>query len=174
MMKKRVVTLSADESLIESIEEYGKYSGKSMRKIADEVHIHQSLISKAKHKKAKLPEYLDPALSGLNWRIAIEIASEHSGGFISNVLKLDPSLDLSPSGLKERLTKDLREAYKALDNLHAYQANPDKESVITALSELYDVLEVGIAAFGRYEELYGINHDEFIRIHNQQRKEHRR
>lgn len=166
--------MAVDEKLVESIESYGKVSGQSMRKIANLLHVDQSMFSKAKYGKTRIPEHLDPALSKLNWRIALEVVSEHSGGFMSNVLKLDPNLDLSPSGLKERLQKDLTEAYRALENLHAYQSNPDKQSVISALSELYDVLEVGIAAFGRYEELYGVNHDEFIKIHNQQRKDGKR
>ncbi|MFX3617944.1 MAG: hypothetical protein ACE3JK_10480 [Sporolactobacillus sp.] len=162
------------ESVVEAVESYGKASGKSMRKIADEVHIDHTMISKAKHGKAKLPDYLDPALSGLNWRIALAVIDERTGGYISDILRLEPDIDLSPAGLKERLQIDLQEAMDALKKVYMFKRQPDKRAMEDAWHQITDVIEVGTAARGVFEEKFGLDHKELVKIHNQQRKEGKR
>lgn len=161
-------------SVVETVLQYGADTNQSMRKIADDLHIDHTLISKAKHGKYKFPDYMDPTLSDLNWRVALEVIDERSGGYISNILKLDPDIDLSPAGLKERLQKDLQEALAALGKVYMFEENPDKQALEDVWHQLTDVIEVGTAARGVFEERYGLDHKRLVKVHNQQRREHRR
>jgi RNA-binding protein YhbY len=161
-------------SVVETVLQYGRETGQSMRTIADQLHIDHTLISKAKHGKYKFPDYMDSTLASLNWRVALEVIDERSGGYISNILKLDPDIDLSPAGLKERLQKDLQEALSSLGDVYMFEKEPDKRALEKAWHEMTDVIEVATVARGVYEEQFQLNHKELVKIHNQQRKEHRR
>jgi transcriptional regulator with XRE-family HTH domain len=156
------------------IKEYRDLTGTTQSFIAKHLHVDRALVSRAESGKERLSETHDAAIASINWRLALEVIDERSGGYISNITKLDPTIDLSPAGLKERLQKDLQEAMKALNNVYTFMREPDKEPLEKAWHEITDVIEVASVARGVYEEQFGLNHKELVKIHNQQRKEHKR
>lgn len=161
-------------SMGDVIKEYRELTGVTQSNIASHLHVDRAIISRAEAGKERLSEVHDAAIASINWRLALEVIDERSGGYISNITKLDPTIDLSPAGLKERLQKDLQEAMSALNNVYTFMKEPDPEALEKAWHEITDVIEVATVARGVYEEHFKLNHKELLKIHNQQRKEHRR
>jgi hypothetical protein len=154
--------MSTVETVAEAIVEYGNRTGKSMRMVADEVHIHHSLISKAKHGRASIPDYIEPDLSRKDWGMCYAIIQKQSGNRILNAFNLIQKLDMSKPGLKELLFTNMQEAIEALKNFKSYKRNSKKE-IVEPLYEIYDVIMYGMAAFAVYEDSAGIDHNEFLR-----------
>lgn len=161
-------------SMGDVIKSYRELTNTPQSVFAKQLNIDRSLVSRAESGKERLSEAHDAAIASVNWRLALEVIDERSGGYISNILRLEPTIDLSPAGLKERLQKDLQEALAALNNVYTFMRNPDKDGLKKAWHEITDVIEVATVARGVYEEKFGLNHKELIKIHNQQRKEGKR
>jgi hypothetical protein len=166
--------MSTVETVAEAVVDYGNRVGKSMRTLADEVHIHHSLISKAKHGQASIPKYIEPELSRKDWGMCMAIVQEQSGNRILNAFNLIQTLDMSKPGLKELLFTNMQEAIEALKNFKSYKRNQNKQEVMTPLYEIYDVIMYGMAAFAVYEDSAGIDHDEFLRGYKEHVREEQR
>ncbi|MCO7127768.1 hypothetical protein NIE88_18645 [Sporolactobacillus shoreicorticis] len=165
--------MSTVETVADAIVEYGHRTGISMRKLAKEEHFDHSIISKAKHNQARIPDYLEPALSQRDWGMCYAIVQKQSGNRILNAFSLIRKLDMSKPGLKELLFTNMQEAIEALKNFKAYKRN-SKQEVMEPLYEIYDVIMYGMAAFAVYEDSAGIDHNEFLEGYKEHVEEEQR
>lgn len=127
--------------------------------IADELHISRSLVSMAASGKRKIPKECEPALARLCHRAALKIASDQSGGYISNIYDTYSNLDIHPSALREMALIEIMEAQQALEALILVRMDPlkKKELIEETLMQLEDASEVIDGLKGVYAEKYGIN-----------------
>lgn len=127
--------------------------------IADELHISRSLVSMAATGKRKIPKECEPALARMCHRAALKIASEQSGGYISNIYETYVNLDIHPSALREMALVEMTEAQQSLEALILVRMDPHKkkELIEDTLMQLEDVSEVIDGLKGVYAEEFGIN-----------------
>jgi len=147
-------------SIGESLLAYRTEKKLSQQEIADELHIDRSLISKLENGKEKIAEHHEPNFAKLNWRIALTIIDEKSGGYISNILDEVPNLDLHPAALKDLLLKELDEAEEALEGLIlARHLDPvkRKQTAEKTWHEIRDVIENALIMQGVLEEEFGLD-----------------
>lgn len=107
-------------------------------------------------------------LARASWRLALEIADQETDGFISNILKDVPNLDLHPAALKDVLLKELSEAETALEALiMAKHLDPVKrrESAERVYLELRDVSQKVAVMQGVLEEEFGLDRKQLNKRH---------
>lgn len=160
-------------SIGESLLAYRTQKGLSQQEIANELHVDRSLISKLEHGKEKIAEHHEPAIAKLNWRLALTIIDEKSGGYISNILDEVPNLDLHPAALKDLLLKELNEAEEALEGLLlARHLDPEKrkQTAEKTWHEIRDVIEKALIMQGVLEEEFGLDANRLKIVHEYQLK----
>lgn len=164
-------------NISETLLDYRKENNVSQREVADQLHVDRSLLSKYETGKHALPEHHDANLSRLNWKIALKIIDERSGGYISNILDEVPNLDLHPAALKDILLKELSEAETALEGLiMARHIDPQKrkESAEKVWSEIRDVIEKALVMEGVLEEEFQLDRKGLIKKHVMEIKQGKR
>lgn len=152
----------------EAIESFRKESGLTQQEIADRLFVDRSFISKVEKGKNKWPESQDANLSSLSWKLALKLADERTGGFISNILEDLPNLDLHPAALKDVLLKELSEAEIALGELIlARHIDPKKRkaSAEKVWNEVRDVIEKATVLQGVLEEEFQLDRRRLIQKH---------
>jgi transcriptional regulator with XRE-family HTH domain len=171
-VKSGVKTLSIGEA----IRLFREEAGMSQREFAGKIAVDRSLIAKAEN-GLKLSETHDAAISRINWRLALEIIDERTGGYVSNVLHEIPNLDLHPSALKEILIRDLQEAEQALGELLlARHLDPEqrKKQAEGVWKEITDVINRGLVMRGVLEDLFQLDKDKLAEEHRRETKEGKR
>ncbi|MBP2117082.1 XRE family transcriptional regulator [Cohnella lubricantis] len=116
---------------------------------------------------------MDQVLARKNWRIALEIMDERTGGYISNILHDLPNLDLHPAALKDVLLKEAEELMASLGGLVlARHIDPNKRKEIAeqVYHEIRDVVEKGVVMLGVIEEEFGLDRERLILKHEMQIK----
>lgn len=157
----------------DAITAYRIESNITQAQLAAHLHFDRSMLSKVENGQRKWPEEHDAKLSGLSWKLALQIADERSGGFISNILNEVPNLDLHPAALKDVLLKEIEDAKTALEGLlMAKHLDPAKraESAKKVWHELRDVIEVAVVMQGVVEEEFRLDRRELIKQHERQLK----
>ncbi|AEI39763.1 helix-turn-helix transcriptional regulator [Paenibacillus mucilaginosus] len=157
----------------QAIQEFRKHEQLTQAELAQRLPVDRTLISKVESGSRELPASLDPVLSGLSWKIALKIADERTGGFISNILDDLPNLDLHPAALKDVLLKDLGELEQALEGLvmaKHIDLERRRASAERVWQELRDVIEKTIVLQGVLEEEFGIDRKRMIQKHEMEVK----
>jgi len=143
-------------SIVDSVATLQK-EGFTQKELSKNLHIDQSYLSRILKGERKWPEHLDSTAAKMNWRIAIEIIDERTGGWIRNRFgELDPH----PSALKEVMMKEMSEAFEALGTMvlsERKNREKQRENARKLVKELKDVVEVGMVTIGAIEEVYGLN-----------------
>jgi transcriptional regulator with XRE-family HTH domain len=155
----------------DSIRETMVEKGWTHQQLADELNYERSYITKILAGNRQLPETADPKLSKWSYKMALKIAHERTDGFIPDILKLIPNMDLHPASLKEVLLKDLHEAITALEGLHTAKHisfERRTHSAEKAWHETKDVVEKAIVLLGVLEEEFGLNRERLTREHDHQ------
>lgn len=137
-------------SILDAVLDYGKEMGVSQKDISSSLHIDPTYLSKMKSGERKWPEHLDPAASKMNWRVALQIIDERTGGWIRNRFK---EVDPHPSALKEMLIKEIREVVQALNEVVFAAKDKSISELKNVQNELRDVLEIGAILYGSIDEL---------------------
>ena len=157
----------------EKLLEYRKERNVSQREIAQELHIDRSLVSRIETGSYKPPQHHEPNIARLNWKLALAIIDERSGGYISNILDEVPNLDLHPAALKDLLLKELDEAEEALEGLIlARHIDPEKrkQAAEKTWHEIRDVIEKAIIMQGVLEEEFKLDAKRLRLVHEQELK----
>jgi transcriptional regulator with XRE-family HTH domain len=156
---KRTPILNVTERRIKMAVQSVIEKGYTQQNIADELHISRSLVAMAATGKRKIPKECEPALARMCHRAALKIASEQSGGYISNIYDTYSNLDIHPSALREMALVEITEAKQALEALILVRMDPQKkkELIEETLMQLEDVSEVIDGLKGVYAEEFGVN-----------------
>ncbi|MFN0222136.1 helix-turn-helix domain-containing protein [Paenibacillus sp. KR2-11] len=160
-------------SIGQAIHDFRKDKRITQHELAQQLPLDRTLLSKVESGSRELPVSLEPVLSGLSWKIALKIADERTGGYISNILDDVPNLDLHPAALKDVLLKDLDDLEKALEGLvMAKHIDPEKRraSAERVWQELRDVIEKTVVLQGVLEEEFGIDRKRLIQKHEMEVK----
>jgi transcriptional regulator with XRE-family HTH domain len=157
----------------DTIAKHLEETGMSQRELAEKLYVDRSFISRVKNGERKWPESLDVNLARVSWRLALHLADERTGGYISYILEDVPNLDLHPAALKELLLKELQEAGGILEEIRmARHIDPEKrkEKAKQVWHEVTDVMEVASVFRGVIEEEFELDRDRLVREHEMQRK----
>ncbi|MFS1513666.1 hypothetical protein VQL36_14670 [Chengkuizengella sp. SCS-71B] len=130
------------------------------KEVAVRLNMSRSAVAMIDTEKRKLPEDREPIVARMSFKMAIEIANERTGGYISNLFDTyGEDVDLHSSALKERLLIEMKELYTKLEALTLSRMNPlkKKELVTDLLMEIEDVEEVIHVMKGSYAEEFGID-----------------
>ncbi|OXM84583.1 helix-turn-helix domain-containing protein [Paenibacillus rigui] len=160
-------------SIGEAIRRYRVSNSLTQREFASQLAMDRSVLARIERGKRDLDASYDTIVSGLNWRIALEIADERTDGYISNILEHLPNLDLHPAALKDLLLKELTELEAALEELvMAKHIDPKKrrQSAERVWHEIRDVMEKAAVLQGVLEEEFGLERKSLILKHQQQLK----
>jgi transcriptional regulator with XRE-family HTH domain len=163
-------------AISEAVLDYRKSSNLSQGDIAKQVNVDRTLITKAEN-GMKLAEHHDAALSKVNWRIALTVIDERSGGYISNILDEQPNLDLHPAALSQLLEKDLKEALQTLGDITlANHIDPkkQKEQAERTYLEIKDVVDKGAIMQGVLEEMFGLDRERLQKRYEMEVREGKR
>ncbi|MCE7699816.1 MAG: hypothetical protein K8E24_013705 [Methanobacterium paludis] len=166
-LKQRYV----DELMIHSIYYFSKKYGMSLRTIAKECYVDPSYFPKVKAGIIHYSDDLDERLSNIHWFLYLVVLEKSSGGLMMNPLRFDPNMDITPSALKERLSKNMEEAEQALRKLRAYQRNPNRDEVIETIYQSLDVQIDTNVMIGTLSEKIGMSRDELIRGYRKHRED---
>lgn len=157
----------------EKLLEYRKERNVSQREIAQELHIDRSLVSRIETGSYTPPQHHEPNIARLNWKLALAIIDERSGGYISNVLDDVPNLDLHPAALSMVLKKDIKELQEEMEGLIlAKHLDPEKQrqKAEKLWHELKDVLDVGAVMLGVLEEEFKLDSKRLRLVHEMELK----
>lgn len=160
-------------SLGDVIHEFRISKNLSQKNLAQQIPIDPTVLSRIEKGERELPTSYDAAVAGLNWKLALAIADERTGGFISNILDDVPNLDLHPAALKDVLLKELEEAETALEGLVvAKHIDPEKrrESAERVWQEMRDVIEKAVVLQGVLEEEFGLDRKRLSQKHEMEVK----
>lgn len=130
--------------------------------------VDRSQLSRVENNEREATLQMRQQLSRSSWRMALMIADEETDGFISNILKDVPNLDLHPAALKDLLLKELDEAEAALEALvMAKHIDPEKrrQSAERVYLELRDVSQKVAVMQGVLEEEFGLDRKQLIKQH---------
>lgn len=161
-------------SIGQAINDYRKNRDLTQQQLADQLPIDRTYLSRIEKGERELPSPYDKQLSGLSWKIALSIADERTGGFISNILDDVPNLDLHPAALKDVLLKELNEAEAALEGLvMAKHLDPEKrkQSAKRVWHEIRDVIEKAVVMQGVLEEEFDLDRKRMIQQHEMEVKQ---
>jgi transcriptional regulator with XRE-family HTH domain len=160
-------------SLGEAIREHRTSLNMSQEQYAALIPIERSVLSRLETNERSCPPEYEVKLASMSWRLALQIANERTGGFISNILGFLPNLDLHPAALKDTLLKEVEELEAALGGLvMARHIDPQKrkESAERVWHEMRDVMEKAAVLQGVIEEEFALDRDRLIVNHEQQIK----
>lgn len=163
-------------SIGERILDYRKSENLSQREIAESIPVDRSLVTRWEKGLDPKPHH-DVSLSRLNWKIALKIIDERSGGYISDLLDEIPNLDLHPAAIKESLEIELRELEKSLEALKMSKhidREKRKKSAENVWMETKDVLDYAAVMLGVLEEEFGLDRQRLIKKHEMETKEGKR
>ncbi|NOU95619.1 helix-turn-helix domain-containing protein [Paenibacillus sp. LMG 31456] len=155
-------------SIGEAIRNYRVSSNMTQQQFANRLSMDRSVLGRIERGERELDASYDTIVSGLNWRIALEIADQRTDGYISNILEHLPNLDLHPAALKDLLLRELSELEAALEGLVlAKHIDPEKrrKSAERVWHEIRDVLEKASVLQGVLEEEFGLNRKSLIQKH---------
>ncbi|SDH83606.1 hypothetical protein SAMN04489735_10752 [Aneurinibacillus thermoaerophilus] len=132
--------------------------------LAEQLGYEKSTVIKIKNGKRRWQEENDPSLAAVDWRFAVAIAAERSGGYISNLLDLDPDIDIHPAAMKEVVLKELHDLERVLEaTIVSKKDSPKRKLEGKRLwKELKDVLDKGAVKLGVIEEVYGLDRKELL------------
>lgn len=132
--------------------------------LAEQLGYEKSTVIKIKNGKRKWQEENDPALAAIDWRFALTIASERSAGYVSNLLDLDPNIDIHPAAMKELMMKEIDDLEKVLEaTVVSKRTSLNRQFEGERLwMELKDVLDKAALKLGVIEEVYGLNRAELL------------
>ncbi|MGG1554965.1 helix-turn-helix domain-containing protein [Paenibacillus ferrarius] len=151
-----------------AIQAFRREMNLTQEELANRIPIHRSVLARIENGERQLPSAYDTVVSGLSWKLALEIADERTGGYISNILEDVPNLDLHPAALKDVLLKQLAEAGKALERLTmAKHISPEKrkENAETVWHEMRVVIETANVMQGVLEDEFGLDRKRLIQKH---------
>jgi len=160
-------------SIGQALQLFCKEHNFTQEEFAEQISIDPSSLSKIMRDKKELPSAYDSVISGLSWKLALEIADARTGGYISNILADVPNLDLHPAALKDVLLKELHEAETALEGLvMAKHIDPvkRKDSAERVWQEIRDVTEKAVIMQGVLEEEFGLDRKRLIQKHEMEVK----
>ncbi len=160
-------------SIGEAIQGYRKENNLTQRELSIMLPIDRTVLSKVESGNKQCPPSIETILSGYSWKLALKIADERTGGYISNLLEDVPNLDLHPAALKDLLQKDLEELETALEALVvAKHMDPEKrkQSAEKVWNEMRDVVEKAIILQGVIEEEFGLDRKQLIALHEHEVK----
>ncbi len=153
----------------DAIHQYRNTMNISQSELAEKLHFDRSMISKIETGDRPWPEAHDSKLARLNWKLALQIADERTGGYISYLLDDVPDLDMHPAALKDLLIKELDEAVEALGGLvMARHIDPAtrREQAEKVWQEISDVISKGNIMRGVLEEEFGLDREQLIKKHD--------
>jgi transcriptional regulator with XRE-family HTH domain len=163
-------------AISEAILDYRKSNNMPQREFAEKTHVDRTLVTKWE-KGMEPAEHHDAALSKVNWRIALTVIDERSGGYISNILDEQPNLDLHPAALSQLLEKDLKEALERLGEIQlAKHIDPKKqqEQAEKTYLDIKDVVDKGAIMQGVLEEMFELDRERLQKRYEMEVKEGRR
>lgn len=164
-------------SVGEALKDIRKEKGWSQSYVANQIPIDRAAISRAESGSEPLSEHHDASLSRMNWKLALKIIDERSNGFVSNILKNMPNIDLHPSAVKESLQKELDELDRALEEtLMAKHISYEKRkaSAERLWKETKDVQSYATLMLGVLEEEFELDRDRLNKSHEQEVKSGKR
>ncbi|MGQ7886820.1 helix-turn-helix domain-containing protein [Paenibacillus sp. WC2504] len=151
-----------------AIQEFRREKNLTQEELANQIPIDRTTLARIENGERPLPSGFDTVVSGLSWKIALEIANERTGGYISNILVDVPNLDLHPAALKDLLLKQLAEAGTALERLSMSKhisSEKRKESAERVWQEIRDVIETANVMQGVLEDEFGLDRKRMIQKH---------
>ncbi|PDO11598.1 MAG: transcriptional regulator [Candidatus Reconcilbacillus cellulovorans] len=157
----------------DAIEAFRRESGMSQAELAKHLHFDRSMISRIENGERAWPEAHDAKLASMSWKLALKLAEERTGGYISNMLDDVPNLDLHPAALKDLLLKELRELYAVLEGTAlARHVDPEKkrEQAERIWMEMRDVQAVAAVLQGVIEEEFGLDRKRLIQKYDMEVK----
>jgi transcriptional regulator with XRE-family HTH domain len=161
-------------SIGEAIISYRKKRNMTQQALADELSMDASYLSKIEQGKRDLPAGYDQIVSSrLDWRTTLELIDVRTDGFISNILRYVPNLDLHPAALKDLLQKEISELTVALEGLvTAKHIDPEKrrEGAERVWFEISDVIEKAMVMKGVLEEEFGLDRKRLMQKHQMEVK----
>ncbi|KIL37962.1 hypothetical protein SD70_29710 [Gordoniibacillus kamchatkensis] len=151
-------------------------TGLSQEKFGRLLNVSRSLVAMAEVGKRSYPEECDKKLSSLSWKKALQIADDRSNGYITNILKLFPNMDLHPAALKEILLRDLETAHKELEELQVakhFDTEKRKAKAKQIYVNLLKVESVSAVIRGVFEDEFQLNREEIMKEFEKQIKNKR-
>lgn len=144
--------------------------------MAERLGYERSTLTKIENGTRKWQEESDSALASIHWSFAVALAAERSGGYISNLLDLDPNIDIHPAAMKELVLKEIEDLQKVLEativsKKTAMSRQPEGKRL---WKELKDVLDKGAVKLGVIEEVYGLNREELLAEYEKEVREGKR
>ncbi|MBN6186438.1 hypothetical protein JQN58_05480 [Aneurinibacillus sp. BA2021] len=163
-------------SIADKIGQYLEEKNISAGVLAEQLGYERSTIIKIKNGKRNWQEENDPALAAVDWRFAVAIAAERSGGYISNLLDLDPDFDDHPSAVKERMLKEIEDLKKILEAtiVSKKQASNRQLEGERLWMEIKDVQDIATAKLGIIEEVYELSRSELLAKYEREVREGKR
>lgn len=171
VVESQLVRHQVDEQMVKAVYSFSKSSGMSLRKIAERCFVDPSYFSKLKKGIIHYSDELDEHLSKIHWFLYLAVLEKASGGLMMNPLRFDPDMDITPSALKERLSKNMEEAEEALRKLQAYQRKPDREATLETIYQSLDVQIETNVMIGILSEKIGVNREELIAGYKRHREQ---
>ena len=150
-----------------ALHSYRSARRESLGALAERFKYDRSTLGKIESGKRPCPQELENQLVKENWRFALKVMDERTGGWISNLLEKSPHLDLHPSALKEAL---LRRDARSRTTLEGFRLakNPsaeDKERATGLWHRCKDVSDMVPVVMGVLEEMYELDREELIKKH---------
>ncbi|MFT9848480.1 hypothetical protein [Aneurinibacillus sp. REN35] len=163
-------------SIADKIGQYLEEKNISAGVLAEQLGYERSTIIKIKNGKRNWQEENDPALAAVDWRFAVAIMAERSGGYISNLLDLDPDIDTHPSAMKELVLKEIRDLQKVLEaTVVSKKSSSNRQLEGERLwMELKDVVDTATVKLGVIEEVYGLSRSELLTKYEKEVREGKR
>ncbi|NMF00272.1 hypothetical protein [Aneurinibacillus aneurinilyticus] len=163
-------------SIADKIGQYLEEKDISAGVLAEQLGYEKSTIIKIKNGKRRWQEENDPALAAVDWRFAVAIAAERSGGYISNLLDLDPDIDIHPSAMKELVLKEIRDLERVLEaTVVSRKSSLNRQIEGERLwMEVKDVLDKAALKLGVIEEMYGLNRAKLLDEYEKEVREGKR
>lgn len=156
-------------SIGEAIVSYRKSHHLTQAELAVELQMDPSYLSKVEKGKRDLPAGYDQIISSkLDWKTTLELIDVRTDGFISNILRHVPNLDLHPAALKDLLQKEIFELTEALEGLvTAKHIDPEKrrEGAERVWYEISDVIDKAMVMKGVLEEEFGLDRKRLMQKH---------
>lgn len=145
--------------------------GATHQELADVLNYERSYVTKIVAGDRPWPETADSKLAKWSYKLALKLADERTGGFISNILDDLPDMDTHPAALKEQLLKDLHEAISALERFHTSKhicSDRRQKSAESVWHECLDVEQKSAVLRGVLEEEFELDRDRLNREHDHQ------
>lgn len=153
-------------SIGEALKKHRFIRGESQEETATRFNFDRSTIAKVENGQRPCPPELEKRLIQEDWRFALKVADERTGGWISNLVDKSPHLDLHPSALKEVLLRELHELKTALEGTelakYAHATEADREKAAALWLECKDVSDKVPIVMGVLEEVFGLKREPLI------------